>query len=175
MSYEGKTHLGVIVILAAESVCWFRAVRWPIGKHGFAVIKMQKHISLTDRRSGGSRDSGYDTVYSLYDGGGKCVLFNQNRSYCCPSDTRFTDCLLGTRERLHTRFWKGWTTWVVITGRILGATEPLTVVRLVPVRLNPRGVKLKERGIWIYSTRRAWSSSGGNFVENSRKISGHHH
>lgn len=69
----------------------------PIGKHGFAVIKMQKHISQTDRRSGGSRDSGYDTVYSLYDGGGKCVLFNQNRSYCCPSDTRFTDYLLGTR------------------------------------------------------------------------------
>lgn len=37
-------------------------------------------IRLTDRRSGGSRDSGYDTVYSLYDGGGKCVLFNQNRN-----------------------------------------------------------------------------------------------
>lgn len=54
---------------------------------------MEKHILLTYRCSGGSCDAGYDTVYSLYDSSGKCGLFNQHRSYCCPSDTnRFTDC-----------------------------------------------------------------------------------
>lgn len=72
---------------------WIRAVRWPIGKHGFAEIETQKHILLTHCYSGGSCVSGYDTVYSLYDSSGKCGFFFQHKSYCCPSDTnRFTDC-----------------------------------------------------------------------------------